>query len=251
MQEFITKASVFIYDGFLYDSFFVLGFIAVFFFYLWRGKFFGVSPIKSVLLVAIVYPAVVLWMLALYWIETGTFGGNNIVRVFVYMPLFAIPAAKLLKLTWKQACDMLAPATCVVHAVSHWGCVFAGCCHGYPSSWGLYSPQTRMICFPSQPLEALTAAFIVVFLLWRERKNGHRVDGLSMPIMLMLFGITRFFWEFFRDNTKIWLGCSSLAFHALFMSIVGFVMYIFIKKHNKKQEMLENSNSSAEAVKLS
>ena len=234
MQEFITKASTFVYDGFLYDLFFVLGFVVVFFFFLWRGKYFNVNPLKSVILVAIVYPSVVLWMFVLYWIETGSFGGNNIVRVFVYMPAFALPAAKLLKMGWKQACDLLAPATCVVHSVSHWGCIFEGCCQGYPSPWGLYNPATKNICFPSQPLEALTAAFIIGFLLWREKKNNHQVDGLSMPIMLMLFGSTRFLWEFFRDNDKIWFGCSSLAFHAIFMALVGLIMYVIIKKHNEK-----------------
>jgi len=238
MQELIIKASEFVYSGFLYDFFFAAGFVAVFIFFLWRGKYFGVSPTKSVLLVLIVYPLVVLWMHIQYWIDTGSFGGNNIVRSFVYMPLFAIPAAKLLKLTWKQACDLLAPATCVVHSVSHWGCIFAGCCYGIPASWGLYNVTTGQFCFPSQPLEALTALFIVIFLLWREKKNDHQVDGLSMPIMLMLFGFTRFFWEFFRDNEKIWLGCSSLAFHALFMGIVGLIMYIAIKKHNDKNKQL-------------
>ena len=236
MQEFITKASQFVYSGFLYDLFFALGFVALFFFFLWRGKYFGVSPIRSVLLVLIVYPAVVLWMFVQFWIETGVFGGNNIVRCFVYMPLFAIPAAKILKLNWKQACDMLSPATCVVQGVSHWGCIFAGCCQGYPTSWGLYNPSTNQICFPSQPLEALTSIFIILFILWREKKNNHKVDGLSMPIMLMLFGSTRFIFEFFRDNDKLWLGCSSLAFHALFMSVVGLIMYVVIDRHNKKQE---------------
>ena len=223
----------------MYDIFFVLGFVAVFFFFLWRGKYFGVSALKSVLLVLIVYPAVVLWMFIQYWIETGSFGGNNIVRCFVYMPLFAIPAARFLKMKWQQACDLLAPATCVVHSVSHWGCIFIGCCHGYPVStwswWGIINPSTNKICFPSQPLEAITALLIIVVLLWREKKNNHRVDGLSMPIMLMLFGSTRFIWEFFRANEKLWLGCSSLAFHALFMSIVGLIMYISIKKYNAKK----------------
>lgn len=240
MKEFLTQASQFVYSGFLYDVFFVLGFVAVFFFFLWRGKYFGVSPIRSVLLVVIVYPSVVLWMFVQYWLETGTFGGNNIVRSFVYMPLFAIPAAKLLKMTWQQACDLLAPATCVVHGVSHWGCIFAGCCHGYPSFWGIYNVSTGRVCFPSQPLEALTALLIIAVILWREKKNNHQVDGLSMPIMLMLFGSTRFFWEFFRDNDKIWLSCSSLAFHALFMSFVGLIMYIVIKKHNHKQNAKQN-----------
>ena len=241
MQEFLIKASQFVYNGFLYDVFFVMGFVAVILFFLWRGKYFGVSPIRSLLLVVTVYPAVVLWMFVQYWIETGVWGGNNIVRCFVYMPLFAIPAAKMLNMTWKQACDLLAPAPCVVHSVSHWGCIFAGCCQGYPSSWGLYNVNTKEICFPSQPLEALTAAFIIVIILWREKKNNYKVDGLSMPIMLMLFGTTRFFWEFFRDNEKIWLNCSSLAFHALFMSFVGLIMYITIKKHNENQSKKPNS----------
>ena len=56
-----------------------------------------------------------------------------------------------------------------------------------------------------------------------------------MPIMLMLFGFTRFFWEFFRDNEKLWMGCSSLAFHALFMGIVGLMMYVVIRIHNRRQ----------------
>lgn len=236
MKEFITAASQFVYDGFLYDVFFALGFVAVFLFFLWRGKVFGVKPIRSVLLVLIVYPSVVLWMFVQYWIETGVFGGNNIVRCFVYMPLFAIPAAKILNLNWKQACDMLAPATCVVHGVSHWGCIFAGCCNGFQTSWGLYNPSTQQYCFPSQPLEALTALFIIWFILHREKKNNYKVDGLSMPIMLMLFGSTRFLFEFFRDNEKLWMGCSSLAFHALFMAVVGMIMYVVIDRHNQKQE---------------
>lgn len=234
MQHFLIQASMFVRDGFLYDVFFVLGFVAVFLFVVWRAKYYNVTPVKAVALVLVVYPSVVLWMFIQYWIETGTFGGNNIVRCIVYMPLFAILAAKMLKITWRQACDLLAPAPCVVHAVSHWGCIFAGCCHGYPASWGIYNVATGQVCFPTQPLEALTALFIVIFLVWREKKNNYKVDGLSMPIMLMLFGFTRVFWEFFRDNEKLWMGFSSLAFHALFMGVVGVILYICVKKYNEK-----------------
>jgi len=234
MKEFILWGSNFIYEGFLYDLFFMLGFVAVFFFYLWRGPRFGISPAKSVLLVVVVYPTVVLLIMVMYWIESGFtgFGGNNIVRGFVYMPLIALPAGKLMGIEWKKACDLLAPATCVVHSVAHWGCVFGGCCRGFDTQWGLYNHRTQGYCFPSPPLEALTALAIVVLLLWREKKNNYRVDGLSMPIMLIIFGFTRFIWEFFRDNEKLWLGCSSLAFHALFMAVVGLIMYRVIKNKN-------------------
>ena len=235
MQEFITNASTFVYDCFLYDLFYFLSFVVIFFFYLWRGKKFGISPLKSVVLVLIVYPSVILWIFIQYWLETGSFGGNNIVRGFVYMPLIAIPAAKLLKLSWKQSCDLLSPAVCLGYCVGHLGCIFGGCCHGYPSSWGIYNPDLGYVCFPSPLFESLTAATIVGFLLWREKKINNQVDGLSMPIMLMLYGATRFIWEFFRDNKKIWMGCSALSFHALFMSIVGLIMYMIIRKLNNQQ----------------
>lgn len=240
MQGILTSISQAGFDKLLYDAFFVAGFVAVFLFIVWSGKYYGVDKTKAVLLVLIVYPTVVLWMFIQFWIETGTFGGNNIVRCFVYMPLFAFPAAKLLELKWKQACDLLAPAPCVVHAVSHWGCVFSGCCHGYPSSWGLYNVDIGYVCFPSQPLEALTALGIVYYLVWRAKKNNYKVDGLAMPSMLMMFGFTRFLWEFFRDNEKLWMGCSSLAFHALFMGVIGLIMYIVIKKDNNKPRIPKN-----------
>jgi len=55
--------------------------------------------------------------------------------------------------------------------------------------------------------------------------------------MLIMFGVTRFILEFFRDNEKILLGCSSLSFHALFMALVGGVAMIVIfakKRKNSK-----------------
>lgn len=236
MQNFIMNVTKIGYAGFAYDLFIFLGFLTVFFFYLYRGKYFNISATKSVLLVVTVYPAIYLWIHIQCWIESGfgVFGGHNIVRGFVYMPLIAIPAAKMLKIEWKKACDLLAPAPCVVHSISHLGCIFSGCCCGYPANWGIYNPSSQRVCFPSQPLEAITAMIIILILLVREKKNAYRVDGLSMPIMLMMFGFTRFLWEFLRDNEKIWLGCSSLAFHALFMGIVGIFMYVIIKKNNNK-----------------
>ena len=74
--------------------------------------------------------------------------------------------------------------------------------------------------------------FILAFFVGRlvlKLYGNFVADGLEFPIMLILFGSTRFVWEFFRDNSKLWLGCSNLAFHALFMFIVGLVAYIIIK----------------------
>lgn len=84
-------------------------------------------------------------------------------------------------------------------------------------------------------IESLITWLSIGYLLIRAKKRSYVPDGLEFPIMLALFGSTRFICEFYRDNTKIWLGCSSLAFHALFMAVVGIVMIIvlMIKRRNR------------------
>ena len=184
----------------------------------------------------------------MYWIESGftNFGGNNIVRVFVYVPVAAYPIAKLLKVTWKDICAMLAVGPVAVHAVSHFGCIFAGCCMGYPSKWGIYNVQTQDIRFPSQIVEALIAWLIIAYLLVRGKKYKYVPDGLEYPIMLVLFGSTRFLCEFFRDNEKIVMGCSALAFHALFMFVVGLIAILIIKQKEKRNNLLFQENNELE-----
>lgn len=253
MEDFIIFMSELVYHGFTYDLFMFVGFMALLFFYLWRGKVFGISVAKSLLLVFTVYPVAYAWMFIACWIENGFqgFGANNVVRAFVYFPLIAVPVSKMLKMDWKKACDLLAPAPCLAQGVSHWGCTFYGCCHGFEVDWGIYNPQTGTYCFPNPPLEALTALIIVGILLYREKKRNYTIDGLAMPLMLMLFGTTRFLWEFCRDNEKIWLGCSSLAFHALFMAVVGMSMYIIIRRKNNlatENEGLQNKERKRGAL---
>lgn len=225
----------------VYDIFFALGFVSVFLFIVLFSKKVNVPYWKAIVLVLIVYPAVVVWMFIMYWIESGFthFGGNNIVRVFVYVPLVAYPVAKLLKIENRKINSMLALGPAAVHAVSHIGCVFAGCCNGYPSSWGVYNVITKSILFPNQLLEVILAWAILIYLLVRAKKKQYIPDGREYPIMLMMFGGTRFLCEFLRDNEKLLLGCSSLAFHALFMAVVGAIWLIVLnksEKHSKKQE---------------
>jgi prolipoprotein diacylglyceryltransferase len=54
--------------------------------------------------------------------------------------------------------------------------------------------------------------------------------------MLVLFGSSRFCFEFLRDNEKLLFGCSNLAFHALFMFVVGVLWLVLLKKKSKRQQ---------------
>ena len=206
----------------LYDVFFALGFISVFIFVSLNGKRIGVKFWKSIAVILIVYPTAVLWMFVMYWLETGSFGGNNIVRVFVYIPLIAYPVAKLLRITYKNIMSMLAFGPVAVQAVSHLGCMFEACCHGYAQSWGLYSRITGLLYFPIQPIESLISWLIIFFLLRRGKRHNYIPDGKEYPLMLVVFGSTRFLCEFLRDwcvisgiSCIIYVcGWNHLAYHA-------------------------------------
>lgn len=218
-----------------YDIFFALGFVSVLCGLLWFGKKLD-FPIKNVaILVCVVYPLVVLWMFIMFWMESGftNWGGNNIVRVFVYVPLIALPVAKFLKIEGNRALSLLSFAPLLVHGVSHFGCVFAGCCYGYQWIYGIYNSLFCDYRFPIQPIEALTAVAIVFYLFYRAKKRNYVPDGLEYPVMLVLFGSTRFLFEFLRDNEKMFWGISNLAIHALFMFVVGIIWIIIAKKKSE------------------
>ena len=204
---------------------------------MWYGKKYGVKRWQAIVTTFVVYGITYIWIYVQYWIESGFthFGPNNMVRGFVYIPLFAIPVARFLKIKWKMMCDFIAPCVCISFGVSHIGCIFAGCCKGYPCSWGLYHPFEKITLFPVQLFEAATALSIACFVVYRAKKKKFVSDGISFPLMLLCYGSTRFLWEFARNNEKILCGISSLAFHALFMAMVGLATIIYIKFIKKER----------------
>ncbi len=225
----------------LYDIFFALGFVSVFLVCVFYGRKIGLKLWQSIVTVLIVYPVAVLLMMVLCWIESGfrNFGQNNIVRVFIYIPLIAYPVAKLLKIEWKTICDLLALGPLAVHGISHFGCIFVGCCAGYPFPWGIYQMQSETYLFPNQPIEALAAVVIIIILLIRAKKNKYVPTAETYPLMLVMFGSSRFLFEFLRNNEKILWGCSSLSFHALFMFVVGVIALIIIRRKKKSAGKLQ------------
>lgn len=214
----------------IYYLFTFLDLTAALIFNLWYAKKIDVKRWKAVTATVSIWLLGTLWIYFLCWAETGfrNFGGNNIVRGFIYFPIIALGVAKVLKIEAKKAIELIAPTVCIVQGVGHLGCIFEGCCRGYESSFGIWNPVAQAYTFPVQLCEAFTAILIFVFIVYLAKRRNYVVDGTSYPIMLITFGLTRFLWEFARDNKKIWLGISNLAFHALFMALVGVVALCFV-----------------------
>lgn len=223
----------------LFYAFHALAFICLFAYVIMMCKSHKISIFKAVLSVIIIYSSAYALMLFLYWVESGfkNFGGQNIVRIFVYVPLIVWVTSKILKINFVELCSLIAPCLTINHGVAHLACIFAGCCHGFPSAIGIYNAIIGEKLFPIQIIEALIAIFITVYIvLYTKKSEANKV--YAYPIMLILFGSTRFICEFMRDNEKIFLGCSSLSFHALFMAIVGAIWILFIKFKKKSSQIV-------------
>ena len=205
-------------------------------------KHYNLPYSKTVFLTLIGFAVSYAWMCFVTWIDTGfkEWGGINIVRIFVWVPLIIWPLCKLFKVDWKTWLDFAGPSTlCLIQGIAHFGCAFEGCCHGYRMDNGIYNPALHYHTFPIQFIEAFVALSIAIVLFVRQKKRHYKVDGSTYALMLILFGSTRFILEFFRDNNKLFLGLSDLALHALFMTLVGCAVFFTIISYNKSKKNKE------------
>ena len=220
-----------IYDNFKYPTLL----IHIIFLMIHR-KHYPISWVKSLIAAVLMFAIGYSFSAVLGWAESGfkVWGANNIVRVFIYLPLICVLVAKLLKVKPLMMLTMLTPNVALQQVVGHTVCVFPGCCRGYPCDWGVWNPVTNSILFPNQWLECLVSLAIMVFLVFYQKKHNYTTNGKVYPIFLMLYGSTRFLLEFLRNNEKLWLGISSLAFHALFMTVVGIVWYTIVAENKRE-----------------
>jgi phosphatidylglycerol:prolipoprotein diacylglycerol transferase len=115
--------------------------------------------------------------------------------------------------------DALAPVGCLATFFGRWGCLLAGCDFGRVTSlpWGMrYPPGSSAylahiaggglephtaLSLPTHPLPIYLSLnglglFLVLSVIWRRTR--HR-PGTTLAAFWLLYGVTRFFWEFLRD----------------------------------------------------
>ena len=132
-----------------YDLFFVLGFVGVMAYRTAVNKKYGFPWWKTLLYGLMVYSATTAWMFVLYYFETGSWGGSNVVRVFWWLGVISFPVSRLLRMDFLKSLDCVAPCLCINHAIAHIGCIFAGCCHGYEAHGEFTATTPDMFAFRS------------------------------------------------------------------------------------------------------
>jgi phosphatidylglycerol:prolipoprotein diacylglycerol transferase len=141
--------------------------------------------------------------------------------------------------------DAFVPGIAFGHAVGRLGCFAAGCCYGKPTDmpWGIvftnplaYSlvgtPLNKRL-HPTQLYEFLAemAIFAVVMWAWKHKQFAGQVFGTYA----FLYGIARFFLEFYRDDPErgsVFGGVmSTTQLISIVLVIIGGVMWM--KRPNK------------------
>lgn len=121
--------------------------------------------------------------------------------------------------------------------IGRWGCFFAGCCYGLPTSRliGVRFPTTGYIAvIPSQLLESTAALLIGILLLFMERKMNRapkvaEQGALLWPMLLILYGGYRFIFDFWRAGDRI-LGLRVGQYTGLLALVVGVAWILWSKK---------------------
>lgn len=229
----------------IYQGSHIINIIVIIFFISKYRNNYGLSKKQAYGTLAIFYPIALIFLYVLTWAQSGfhDFGDINIVRGFIFFPLIALIPAKILKINKKALWDYHAPIFALTQAVSHIACMFAGCCHGYPSEWGLWNPITKNTMFPIQPIESLTSFFVFLICINFAKKENYKPTGKVNALFLILFGTTRFFLEFLRDNDKVLGSISNLALHAALMVFVGLVWWLTIIQKEARESKFANKGS--------
>jgi len=208
--------------------------------YLIRMKVKPLDALKGVIIAAIAYYFCIYAHRFLLWYQVD-FDINryfdstaNLAVGFTLLPFVAWLCSKTFNVSQGFSGDITALALLGFHVIGRSGCVFTGCCYGFPCSWGLFSHQTDTNHFPVCIVESLFTLGILIYLFVRICRKGYVPDGKNLPYMLLLYGGLRFISEFTRESTyQQWLfwRFSDVHIHMLLMVLVGaLTLYLNLRR---------------------
>lgn len=235
LNQLLINVSEAGYEAIVYDAFNTASVFVAVIFGLWYGKKLDIKFLKRLILLSVNIISLLGIMMVELWVETGfqNFDKKEIAVAFAYSPVIAFVFSKILHVPFKKTADLMAFTPLVIHAVARGGCVFAGCCYGFVSDFGIYNMRTGQEHFPVQLLEVFLVIIIITALLLIAKSQKYNTHGILMPYMLIMYSVARFLTEFLHDNNKIWMNLSSVSFHALLMFVVGIILLCIIKRQHK------------------
>ena len=169
----------------------------------------------------------------------GVFYGGLILAVVV-----ALVYIRKIGLPLWTTCDVFAPGIAVGHVVGRFGCLFAGCCYGKPTTlpWGITfrdpfaqanvgTPLNQPL-HPTQLYEAGAELLILIVLLASERK-GRPYPGRTFWLYMLLYAISRFIIEFYRGDERGSVGIFSTSqFISILLAPLAVIMLVYLARQS-------------------
>jgi phosphatidylglycerol:prolipoprotein diacylglycerol transferase len=172
----------------------------------------------------------------------GVFYGGLILAVGValwYIRKIGLPL-------W-TTCDVFAPGIALGHVIGRFGCLFAGCCFGKPTSkpWGItftdpfaaanVGTPLGVPLHPTQLYEAGAELVILLMLLATERK-GRPFPGRTFWLYMLLYGVSRFIIEFYRGDERGTVGMFSTSqFISLLLVPLAIGMLVYLSRRESPE----------------
>lgn len=175
----------------------------------------------------------------------GVFYGGLILAVVVALGYIARAGLPL----W-TTCDMFAPGIALGHVIGRFGCLFAGCCYGKPTTkpWGItftdpfaasnVGTPLGVPLHPTQLYEAGAEFIILLILLWSERK-GRPYPGRTFWLYMLLYAVSRFIIEFYRGDDRGMVGVFSTSqFISILLAPLAIAMLVYLSRSGEPEPTL-------------
>jgi phosphatidylglycerol:prolipoprotein diacylglycerol transferase len=167
----------------------------------------------------------------------GVFYGGLILAVVV-----ALIYIRRIGLPLWTTCDVFAPGIALGHVIGRFGCFFAGCCWGKPTTlpWGITftdpfaaanvgTPLNQSL-HPTQLYEA-GAEFLILALLLGTENKGKPFAGRTFWLYMLLYAVSRFIIEFFRDDPRGMVGVLSTSqFISVILAPLAVIMLAYLAR---------------------
>lgn len=163
-------------------------------------KWYALSIVKTALFAPVLAVCGFVSVKIMAFVETGKWSGLSFFGAVLLLPLLLIIIGKLLKVPYGIVADIAAPSVSIMLALMKVQCLMTGCCKGIV----LRETADGVMRFPSQIIEMLAALALMCVLLFFMKQQKKR--GVVYPWFMVLYGITRFILNLFRETTPfIWI----------------------------------------------
>ncbi|HEY4717209.1 MAG TPA: prolipoprotein diacylglyceryl transferase [bacterium] len=169
-----------------------------------------------------------------------------------YGGIIAAATTAMLYLKFKKqpvltVADILAPALLLGETIGRWGCFFAGCCYGKPTSltWGIEMPNLvgkpwvikgllGVTLHPTQIYSSVAA--LLIFIVIQLLKKKKHFEGYLTLWTFILYSLSRFIIEFFRGDERGWIIENYLSTSQFISALVFGVCLTILLLVNKKNK---------------